>query len=441
MTNDNVVTPQRLEFYLAALLVVGIALLIHAESTPGVLDRHGKVRGRDFLQFYLAGRIAAEGDIDRLYDQKYFGLAQLMVAPVDERNPRYYSLYPPTIAWLFRPLGRLPYSQAVVTWWTILVCLFVAELLVLYRLIHPRLTHSAGEVEPKCELATESDTSDELDWRDPADVVPPATAQGRRITILALAIFYPAFISILNGQLSFLVLGALLLGFALQVRERPILAGVVLSVLAIKPQFAAGIGVWLFFRRDWRTIVGVLTGLTLQVVVVGSTLGFDVWRDYRNALPMYGRLAKLFQFTADYEHSITGILSNVLGRQHLGIARGIHAIIAFAAAWQLWRIVRPFSKSSLRREQSAAVLFTLLVTPHLLVYDLTVLLFPIAVLWAEHQRSDEDSTSLPDGLLLYSAAMLAPAYLVTGFSIVPVALFWVLTRHSSVCNPRSAQRQ
>jgi hypothetical protein len=70
------------------------------------------------------------------------------------------------------------------------------------------------------------------------------------------------------------------------------------------------------------------------------------------------------------------------------------------------------------------VIFVLLVTPHLLTYDLSYLLISIAYLLSMHQFGKEDA-SRPE-ILLYLCATLAPLYSFLGFSIVPGVLIWVL---------------
>src|SRR5262249_3529127 len=52
-------------------LLAGIALwTVFAVdyATPGPLDRVGKIKGTDFVQFYATGSIVGEGHADRLYD-------------------------------------------------------------------------------------------------------------------------------------------------------------------------------------------------------------------------------------------------------------------------------------------------------------------------------------------------------------------------------------
>lgn len=64
-------------------------------------------------------------------------------------------------------------------------------------------------------------------------------------------------------------------------------------------------------------------------------------------------------------------------------------------------------------------------TPHLLTYDLVLLLVPLAWLRAPvtHERPE---ARVRLGVALYLAASASPLYYFTGFSLVPLVLAWGL---------------
>jgi apolipoprotein N-acyltransferase len=74
---------------------------------------------------------------------------------------------------------------------------------------------------------------------------------------------------------------------------------------------------------------------------------------------------------------------------------------------------------------SAGICFSLAVAPHLLTYDLTMLILPIY--WAERTRLRDDAPAAPLlGEVLYLAAICWPFYAMLNFSLVPLALLAVL---------------
>jgi hypothetical protein len=390
-------TRDRLNFFCLGLLLAQLALFAGIESTSGVLDRLGRVRGRDFLHFYIAGRLVARGGAGRLYDQDHFLGVQQTIVEINDNSPPYLSVYPPTTALLFSPLGRLPYGTAVVLWWlTQAACFLVSGYLLLRQ----------ARLAPR--------------WRLTA--------------CLALAAFSPVISTFWNGQLSAFLLLVFVGGLWLRRRERCWQAGCVLSLLALKPQLALGVGVWLLLRRDLRTGAGFCLGLLLQAGFVVTALGPAVLADYAGNGPALGRFAQLYSNTADHQHATAGILFDLLGWRYQTLCNLAHLAVAGCAGLLFWKFLRSRravagggeGADAWRFEESALVLFSLLLAPHLLTYDLSLLLIPAVNLWIAQLGGDREE--MPIGVMLYLFATLCMLYLAIGFSLVPLALLWGLYR-------------
>ena len=54
-------------------------------SVPGVLDRLGKIKGTDFLQFYVSGSFVREGRSNQLYDLQAQLAGAQAVAPASQQ--------------------------------------------------------------------------------------------------------------------------------------------------------------------------------------------------------------------------------------------------------------------------------------------------------------------------------------------------------------------
>ena len=84
----------------AALWIVWIVDI----SVPGAVDRLGKVKGTDFLQFYVGGSFVREGRLNSLYDvHALFARAQA-IAP-GSRDTLYLPIQSPQTALAFAPLA------------------------------------------------------------------------------------------------------------------------------------------------------------------------------------------------------------------------------------------------------------------------------------------------------------------------------------------------
>jgi hypothetical protein len=385
---EDWLTRDRLNFFFTGLAAAQFALFLWLESTGGVLDRQERVRGRDFLHFYIGGRIVARGEVDRLYDQQYFQQVQRSIAEIDEKRPPYFSVYPPTVSLLASAPGRLPYGEAVCVWWVAqAMCFFAAGCLLVQELRPPpawRYTAWAG-----------------------------------------LAAFYPVINTFWNGQLAALLLVGFLVGLWLHGRGRPVAAGCVLSLLAFKPQLAVGVVGWLVLRRDARALSGFSLGLLAQAGVVVAVLGPDVLPDYARNTRLFPALFRLHQNTPDHQHALGGIVIDLFGGEFSGWGLLGQAIVATVAALLLLGVVGPGRRAVGRVEASAAVVFTLLATPHLLTYDLSYLLIPVAYLLSAY-RMTRDPGFLTPAVWLYLAATMASLYWFVGVSLIPVVLLLVL---------------
>jgi hypothetical protein len=378
----------RVDLLLGTYFLAQLVAFLGLESTPGMLDRQGRVRGRDFLQFYVAGQIVARGEAHRLYDQQYFIQVQRSLLGADENREPYLSIYPANVALLFSPLSRLSYGNAILIWWLIQAACFLTAGCLLRRTLDPLPS-----------------------WRHTA--------------WLGLMSFFPVMSTFWFGQLAALLLLAWVAGLELCRIGRPFSGGCVLSLLAMKPQLAAGVLFWLVLRRDVRALGGLCLGVVLQAWVVAISLPPEVFAPFAAYKRLFAQNLVIYRFAPDLEHATAGILTDLLGEAYGRWAMLVHLTLAAGAASLLFRIVRKHHKDLGLVESSAAVLFALLASPHLLTYDLTYLLIPLTYLLSGRRTACSPELPMPESLL-YLCATLTPLYGLLGFSIVPIVLLGTL---------------
>jgi Glycosyltransferase family 87 len=408
-------TPERLQFYLAAYLVTNVVMFFVAESTGGVIDRFDRVRGRDFSTFYVTGEIIRDGEGDRLYDQDHFRARQEELASITEKRPQNYSLYPPTVPIIFSWLARFPYGQALLLWWLGLAVCFSLAGWCLMR-----------EIDPAPE------------WR--------------LTTILAIAAFTPINYTFLNGQLSAILLLVFIGGLHLHRGNHRFVAGCVLSLLALKPQFAVGPFVWMLMRRDFRTLGGYCLGGLCQAAWSAAMLGPNIIFDYLHNMWTLPHILRTTHPTPDHGHSLGEVLTIVLGNDYVNFANQVHLIAVAVGAFWFFRAIHPKGRPltwhvdeaeyqrNWRIEQSAVVLFTLLLSPHLLTYDVSMLLVPIAFLWSGKMNVGQERERWLGGVL-YLSAMITFIYYIVGFSLVPAAMLWTLFQMSQFAKQTAIRDQ
>jgi hypothetical protein len=227
-------------------------------------------------------------------------------------------LNPPPLAWLATPFTALPIDFAIWLW----TALLVAAALFAWYVMAPgaRLTKGA-------------------------------------YLALFLGLFPTAF-GLMVGQPLALVAAAVALAWWLAQRNRPALAGVALSAIAIKPQLAILVPICLLAAGHVR-FFGVWLGATLVMVVAALLLlGGDGVQRYRDVLS----LASQWEPTRRY--AIAGPLA--LGPQ-VYVVQAVVAVVAVVAAWRQ-------RGADVSRPIATGLVASLLFTPYVGFQDFAMLL-------------------------------------------------------------------
>lgn len=317
-------------------LVVAAAILTWVFTLPLLLDeRLASTVGRDFAHFYTIGRVALEQKTDILYDSTSLRVVQAELVP-QVGDAFYPPLYPPQTALLFAPLSMLSFTTASALWAVLSAALYFA---VVYTT-----------------------------WQRLKREIPDG------VLVCAAALAFPPFwYLILFRQNSIVVLAALWGGWLALEVGRPFIAGVAFGCLALKPQFAMVLVPLLVVRREWCLVRGIALSVAVQVLAVVAFVGPTIFVDYIRYLP------RLLQRANDVEpvlyksvslRALLRLLPDVVTTP-LWI---ISAIAVFALVHRAWRDEVPA-----RVRLAIVVIGTVLVNPHMYVYD-AVVLAP-ALLW------------------------------------------------------------
>jgi Glycosyltransferase family 87 len=296
----------------------------------GLIDRNGKPIGTDFSNVYAAGQLAWQGRAADAYDPPLQHAAEKAVF-AGRDVPFYGWLYPPFFLGVAFLVAALPYAWGLSVW---LVASFAAYLSTL-RAILPR-----------------------------------------QETLLIATAFPAVFVNIGHGQNGFLTTA--LLGGALHLlNSRPWLAGVLIGLLAYKPQFGVLIPVALVAGGYWRTI-GTATATVIALFALSTlTLGTGIWLAFANSTT-FTQTVVLEPGGIGWE-KIQSIFSAVRmwgGSVPLAYAAQLALAVTLIAtlAW-LWR-----SDAAFELKAAALATASLLATPYVLDYDLVVLALAIAYL-------------------------------------------------------------
>ena len=318
------------------LFVLTVIAYACTTDWSGSIPRDGTTLavGRDFLNLWMYGRAAFSAEPGLFYDlAAYRDALQTLLGM--ELNGQNWS-YPPSLLFLAAPFGQLGYLPALACWTVLGVGLFLA---VARRHVS--------------------------DWR----------------ILIPIAISPAALFCLVSGQSSYLTAAMLIAIFALLDR-RPVMAGVLIGLLTVKPQLGILFPFMLMASGRWRIFaVAAVTSLVLAAITA-AVFGAQVWIDFVvKGLPVQGLVL------ADPERIATPFFPTVFMNLR-GIDLGTTAAMATQAVFSAAALAATVWAFRFRSQADPALLRALFMacsvsaSPYLLSYDLLPLTFAAVALLA-----------------------------------------------------------
>jgi hypothetical protein len=192
-----------------------------------------------------------------------------------------------------------------------------------------------------------------------------------------VALGFPATLwNVTPGQNGFFT--ASLIGGTLVLLERaPVAAGICLGLLTYKPHFGVLFPIALLAGRHWRAFIAAAA--TAAVMMAASWLAFGTvtWLAFVDATPKMTH-AVLAEGLADFGRlqSFYGLVRGAGGGATLAwTVQGIAALACAAIVARLWLGRTPYALKA-----AALATAALIATPYLYIYDLVILVIPVAYL-------------------------------------------------------------
>ena len=342
--------PQRAHFSLRTCATVAFILIalvppllvltvLWVWPIAGLTADRTAMAARDYTDMWAAGRFVTVGNYDALFDTAAFnaGLRAMFGAGFpDQMWP-----YPPPILLLAVPLSALGLAAGFL--------LYTFGSMSLLWLV----LRLGGLTKTQC-------------W---AVLLSPAVAEN------ALA-----------GQNAALT-GAFLLGGLLLAHRRPVLAGVMLGALIIKPQFGMLAPVCLVASDNWRALAAMATSAILLIALSGAVFGLDTWVGFfSHTQPMLSNVLRVPWHGLPWQRIFA---SPLMAARSIGagltVAWSLQAgitLLSVAFAWRMWRA--PKADPVIRASLSG--LLALVAAPWVHTYDMIPLSVAVAVLAASASR-------------------------------------------------------
>jgi len=236
----------------------------------------------------------------------------------------------------------------------------------------------------------------------------PLTAMRLQWAVLGTSIFVPLFYTEIQGQDTILTLFLFIVCFISLARDRYAIAGAALAITMYKPPLALPmlLLVALTSRKRFSVLGGFLGTCTILFLLSVAAVGWNCTVTYPKALAGFAR-SEGGHLHLDELPNLRG-LANSLFEAHLS-QRAIFLIVAALSALvvvvTLWVVKTADWRSEKRALHFALiVLATLLVGYQEYVYDMTILLLPMLLLW---EWTGSESRQTPHRkLLIYALAGL-----------------------------------
>jgi alpha-1,2-mannosyltransferase len=334
--------------------------------------------GRDFTNFWTGGHLALHGRLDLLVDlhgYNDFINGLFHHGPNDER----VFSYPPHFLLFFVPFALLPLTPAALLWTAMNVWLIERAV----RLLTP-------------------------DWRlRLAACLAPAVT-----TMVAFGHF--------GGVIAFVAIFALRSG-----KERPLLAGLCLALMTIKPQLAVSFGALLLLAGYWRAILWSIPATLLILGASVAAFGVKPWINFFEwTVPFHAMILSV------YVHEVLrAVVSLYSAARLLGLSASVGywvqtlygiAVVIGAAALLRYRGVTP-------RTVTLALFAMLASLPYFANYDLAIMVPALTVaLFSQQPGESSPFLGLVPASVLWTASLFSAALDSVSLPIISLALAGIL---------------
>ena len=333
-------------------------------TSSGLLSAVGDPVASDFTMFWIASGLILDGAAAAVFD--WPGMMAAEHALVPGMSGVLGWSYPPIFMLYVAPLALVPFLLSYALW----IAASFAAMAAVIRKIAPA-----------------------------------------RQTIWLLLGFPATLICAGHGKNGFLT-AALFGGALILLNKRPVVAGVLIGLLAFKPQFGLLIPLALLAGRQWTAFAAATVTTVVLVAGTAALFGPETW------LAFWNNLAVINQKMAEGHVPILKMTSLFATLRVHGvdasIAYALHGVLAAAVAavvaW-VWHRRRATAGSA-----AVLIVGALLVSPHVYDYDLPVLAVAIALIgWAAYS-----SKPLPGERAVLVLAWLTPMIVLASVTYVGV---------------------
>lgn len=383
---------------LAASLYV-LAILVTTVHYPGAIGLDYNALGTDWMVFYGAIRSVLDGNASLIFDGNRF---------TDFLNTAF-------AGWLSKPLEFRPWAYPPSF---LLLLLPFAPLGLLGSYVAFQLV-SAGLLA----------------------VTLRSTADGRASSsvLIAIALLCPAsLINVIDGQLVLLVAALIVAGLHL-LESRPVLGGLILGVLTVKPQFCILVPFALIAAGQWRALLAAGLSASALAIASGLIFGVELWLRWglltvENLVSPDAKWIELGRMWGNSIHTCAVLLG---APPRLATGLQLLAIVLAAAA-----VVLAFRlRLDIRAKIAVFLAASVFAAPHSGPYD-QALLMVAAAYWLMAVGPQQPSWCWTLSFMIWLVPVVSPPLLFAASRLAPlltISVIMLALRREPVTAQRSSQ--
>jgi hypothetical protein len=333
----------------------------------------------DFTIFYSAGKMVRSGMAHQLYDETVEWQVQQQVAPqVAVRSAPLPYMHAPFEALLFVPFSYFSYPTAYLLWNAVSLAMLIGVCALLRTFC-------------------------------------PALQPYRTLWAFSFLAYFPAFLSMLEGQDTILLLLIYVLVFVSLKKGSPFVAGCLLAVALFRVHLVIPFLLLMLLLSKWRLAAGFFMTAAGLAGISAALVGFRALLQYPGYIWSLEHQRGRAIFPPRLSVSLRGLAEGVLPSWFSSYAVLFMVLIVsmvalFLLAWK-WHGRRESEVLDLLF--SLALIFVLLVGYHTMLYDLTLLLLPISLVvnraFADRPREGAQRAALFVPIALF---FFTPVYMI-----------------------------
>lgn len=341
---------------LGIFLAVNLIVELFLSLKPPLGDHH------DFLAFFGASHFVLHGQVDKIFDATTLSNFQLSIVPYKVGAAGYMPyLNPPFVAVLLSPLALFNYTFSRILWFGLNFLLIA--------LIGFQLTKGFS-------------------------------TRKRVLGFILLICSFPVYQTLIEGQLSLIILAGCLAVLHFAKQERYLESGIFLSVLWIKPQLAAfvllGLITFHYFKILWGMLATGAIIFLLTLPFAGLSLDFLYVSFSLNVFSAHfagagATIDTVWKGALYLTEGINGFFAALIGQKAVSLVNILTLMsgVTLSSIYILagWKINPGFGKLEKELMLLASIALILLFDPHLYAQDVVLIYLFIPLLLSRFKNS------------------------------------------------------